>query len=50
MAPADIANYPFTTIDANRGVAYVRVPCPCTTLAHSGGSVGLDRKRAVVKC
>lgn len=34
MAPAEIANYPFTTIDANRGVAYVRVPCPCTTLAH----------------
>ena len=34
MAPAEIANYPFTTIDANRGVAYVRVSCPCTTLAH----------------
>ena len=32
MAPAEIANYPFTTIDANRGVAYVRVPCPCTGL------------------
>lgn len=34
MAPAEIANYPFTTIDANRGVAYVRVPCPCIDLAH----------------
>ncbi|PKL59771.1 MAG: redox-regulated ATPase YchF [Methanomicrobiales archaeon HGW-Methanomicrobiales-4] len=34
MAPAEIANYPFTTIDANRGVAYVRVPCPCTSLEH----------------
>ncbi len=37
MAPAEIANYPFTTIDANRGVAYVRVPCPCTSLAHRCG-------------
>ncbi|QXO96109.1 redox-regulated ATPase YchF [Methanospirillum purgamenti] len=37
MAPAEIANYPFTTIDANRGVAYVRVPCPCSTLAHRCG-------------
>ncbi|WP_373839440.1 redox-regulated ATPase YchF [Methanospirillum sp.] len=37
LAPAEIANYPFTTIDANRGVAYVRVPCPCTSLAHRCG-------------
>ena len=37
LAPADIANYPFTTIDANRGVAYVRVPCPCSILAHRCG-------------
>jgi len=28
-ARAEIANYPFTTIDANRGVMYVRKPCPC---------------------
>lgn len=28
-AHAEIANYPFTTIDANRGVMYVRSPCPC---------------------
>ncbi len=28
-AEAEIANYPFTTIDANRGVMYVRKPCPC---------------------
>lgn len=26
----DVANYPFTTIDANRGVAHVRTECPCT--------------------
>jgi len=38
MAPAEIANYPFTTIDANRGVAYVRVPCPCTGLATRCGN------------
>ena len=32
MAPAEIANYPFTTIHANKGVAYVRTPCPCRIL------------------
>jgi len=33
----DIANYPFTTIDANRGVSYVRVPCPCQELGIAQG-------------
>ncbi|RLF31850.1 MAG: redox-regulated ATPase YchF, partial [Thermoplasmata archaeon] len=28
-AHAEIANYPFTTIDANHGVMYVGKPCPC---------------------
>jgi len=28
-AHAEIANYPFTTIEANRGVMFVRKPCPC---------------------
>ncbi len=28
-AHAEIANYPFTTIDANQGVMYIRKPCPC---------------------
>ena len=28
LAPAQIADYPFTTIEPNRGVAYVRVKCP----------------------
>jgi len=32
MAHAEIANYPFTTIDANHGVAYVRTACPCRDL------------------
>ncbi|MFC4552249.1 MULTISPECIES: redox-regulated ATPase YchF [Halorussus] len=29
MADVDVANYPFTTIDANRGVSHVRTECPC---------------------
>ncbi|WP_117591056.1 redox-regulated ATPase YchF [Haloprofundus halophilus] len=29
MADVDVANYPFTTIDANRGVTYARTECPC---------------------
>ena len=28
LAKAEIANYPFTTIDANKGVAYIRAKCP----------------------
>lgn len=28
-AHAEIANYPFTTIEANHGIMYVRKPCPC---------------------
>jgi ribosome-binding ATPase YchF (GTP1/OBG family) len=28
-AHAEIASYPFTTIEANRGVMYARSPCPC---------------------
>lgn len=31
-APAQIANYPFTTIEPNRGVAFVRTPCPHSDL------------------
>ena len=29
MADVDVANYPFTTINANRGVTHVRTDCPC---------------------
>ena len=32
MAPVEIANYPFTTIAANKGVGYVRSKCPCKEL------------------
>ena len=32
MANAEIANYPFTTINPNFGVGYVRTKCPCREL------------------
>ena len=32
MAEVDVANYPFTTIDANRGISHVRTECPCLDL------------------
>ena len=34
LAPAQIANYPFTTVDPNRGIAYVRKRCPHLDLGH----------------
>jgi ribosome-binding ATPase YchF (GTP1/OBG family) len=33
LAPAEIANYPFTTIEPNRGVGYLRTPCPHVALS-----------------
>lgn len=35
LAPAQIADYPFTTIDANKGVGFVRVRCPHDELGSS---------------
>ncbi len=32
LVDAAIANYPFTTINPNIGMGYVRTPCPCTEL------------------
>lgn len=32
MAPVEIANYPFTTIEPNKGVGHVRYECPCRQL------------------
>src|SRR5207249_12033486 len=44
LAPVQIANYPFTTIEANRGVAFVR-----TRLPHKGDtSVRLDCREGIV--
>jgi ribosome-binding ATPase YchF (GTP1/OBG family) len=41
LVDVEIANYPFTTISANRGTSHVRVPCPCTQLeARCGHCVG----------
>ncbi len=38
LANVEIANYPFTTIDANHGIAYVRTPCPCRELKLECGN------------
>jgi ribosome-binding ATPase YchF (GTP1/OBG family) len=38
MADVDVANYPFTTIDANRGVSHVRTECPCLDLDERCGN------------
>ncbi|WP_324758730.1 redox-regulated ATPase YchF [Haloarcula montana] len=37
MADVDVGNYPFTTIDANRGVSHVRTDCPCLALDERCG-------------
>lgn len=47
-ADVDIANYPFTTIDPNHGVSYVRTRCPCDDLDdHCGNERCQDGKRYV---
>ncbi len=38
LANVEIANYPFTTIDANHGVAYVKAICPCRELKLDCGN------------
>jgi len=37
LVDVEIANYPFTTISANRGVSHVRAPCPCAQLSVQCG-------------
>ncbi|MFB6138126.1 MAG: redox-regulated ATPase YchF [Halobacteriaceae archaeon] len=37
MAEVDVAGYPFTTIDPNRGVTHVRTRCPCLDRAERCG-------------
>ena len=34
LAPAQIAAYPFTTIEANKGIGYVRTKCPHDIIGH----------------
>ncbi|GAA0554396.1 redox-regulated ATPase YchF [Halorubrum ejinorense] len=48
MADVDVANYPFTTIDANRGVTHVRTRCPCLDREERCGNENCrDGKRYV---
>ncbi|MCL9814518.1 redox-regulated ATPase YchF [Natranaeroarchaeum aerophilus] len=47
-ADVDVANYPFTTIDANRGVTHARTECPCLTREERCGNQNChDGKRYV---
>ncbi|MEF8807145.1 redox-regulated ATPase YchF [Natronomonas sp.] len=48
MAEVDVGNYPFTTIDPNRGVSHVRTRCPCLDLEERCGNENChDGKRYV---
>ncbi len=48
MADVDVGNYPFTTIDPNRGVSHVRTRCPCLDLeSRCGTDTCHDGKRYV---
>lgn len=40
LADVAIANYPFTTRDANRGVAHLRTECACASLGVRGCACG----------
>lgn len=40
LADVAIANYPFTTKDANRGVAHLRTPCACKSVGVTGCACG----------
>ena len=49
MADAEVGNYPFTTIDANRGVAAVRTECPCEELEERCGNCREGRRYVPVE-
>ena len=50
LKPVEIANFPFTTIKANRGVAYIRTTCVCREFQvkdEPNNSACVDGKRLV---
>ena len=47
LANVDIANYPFTTVNPNKGVAYVRTTCPCRELGIEGCTECVDGNRFI---
>lgn len=47
LANVDIANYPFTTVNPNKGVAYVRSKCPCKELGIQGCTECVDGNRFI---
>ncbi len=50
LADAEVANYPFTTINANIGVGHARVPCPCNEFnvnCSPNNSVCVNKNRFV---
>ena len=48
MADVEVGNYPFTTIDANRGVSHARTDCPCLDREEPCGNENChDGKRYV---
>ncbi len=46
---AEVGNYPFTTIDANRGMAAVRTECPCEELDERCGNCRDGRRYVPVE-
>jgi ribosome-binding ATPase YchF (GTP1/OBG family) len=38
MADVDVGNYPFTTIDPNRGATHARTRCLCRDREEGGGN------------
>ena len=45
MKAVDIAGFPFTTIEANKGVAYLRTRCVCRELGVKDDPVDLGNIR-----
>ncbi|XGI84419.1 redox-regulated ATPase YchF [Halorutilales archaeon Cl-col2-1] len=48
-ADVEVGNYPFTTIEANRGVTHVRTDCPCLELDERCGNCRDGRRYVPVE-